>query len=803
MSARTKTFLPPKKRALPQVVSTDETNGNNSKDTSNGTGNTTASAKKCANVCCQKPLDEKSWLEGWKESPESGTRVPLCKECGVLFLWGNYCPYCYQVYKDLSDEFAGPNWIGCDSCSKWVHVACERKNTGEVDFNSEYYCPECIQKSKQDPMDVDEKKTECKLCSKMTNELGIIECCSHTFCFECIVTHSCADRTCPECSLNFTRITRAQASSTNEKKLSYTIFLTNSGNGIKKIIIGNQVPKKSSPAAPKKSSPVTTKKSSPATTKKSSPASTKKSSPATTKKSSPTPNKASKQQTKSLPTQPTKRADKKKQVYSSNIIYTKTPSKKVRNSANDPDSVKDHNIIEKEEDKDEIAASEILESLATTMTNGHFPPKFGAPETNTQVANLPQSDSKQPSPTKLIEEKNTLLSKPVTESSKEDPKDASPPILEPDSVEQTNETSDIINNKDLSLPLDLTLIKEYPVPLIKTRPQRKRKRTQSFGDRVATTTRRYKRRRSNNKPSPSSEVLSDVKIHESKPKSLEIEKQDKPNDKKQIDTKQKGTIQSDNKQKPTKQKGTIQTDNKQKDNKQVHKDNKQKDIKHTDVLDFRPGDLVWVKYADYPFWPAQVISLNSRGIPKDVVTKKKKDSHLVRFFGDEETYAWIKKDPTKIKAFREHFHSLENNKSPKWRRSHKIAVEDALHEESYPSLSDDDESLPNNVQLPRVGDVVAVRPSSDSEDKFWLAEVLSSAKRGNTPKKKKKNFEIKVQWFEFVPNTKKTNCFHLYQGEKDTIPLGSIFLSNVLVEQVSCNVWTLEKKTWEDLNRVL
>jgi hypothetical protein len=62
------------------------------------------------------------------------------------------------------------------------------------------------------------------------------------------------------------------------------------------------------------------------------------------------------------------------------------------------------------------------------------------------------------------------------------------------------------------------------------------------------------------------------------------------------------------------------------------------------------GDLVWVKYSSYPWWPATVCPESD--CPPDVRKKKKDGSVLVVFLGQPQ-YAWV--DKSNIRPFEVHF----------------------------------------------------------------------------------------------------------------------------------------------------
>eukprot|EP00026_Physarum_polycephalum_P003675 Phypoly_transcript_03688.p1 GENE.Phypoly_transcript_03688~~Phypoly_transcript_03688.p1 ORF type:complete len:762 (-),score=274.03 Phypoly_transcript_03688:39-2324(-) len=59
------------------------------------------------------------------------------------------------------------------------------------------------------------------------------------------------------------------------------------------------------------------------------------------------------------------------------------------------------------------------------------------------------------------------------------------------------------------------------------------------------------------------------------------------------------------------------------------------------VPKYELGDPLWVKVGSFPHWPAQVVS--EEGKSEGVMKNKKKDSFLVQYFGEKESYGWIGK----------------------------------------------------------------------------------------------------------------------------------------------------------------
>ena len=65
---------------------------------------------KCANKLCNSLLRSFTAAE-----------PKLCSECHELYLKGQYCAYCSQIYDQIQGNIGdGLDWIQCDNCLKWV-----------------------------------------------------------------------------------------------------------------------------------------------------------------------------------------------------------------------------------------------------------------------------------------------------------------------------------------------------------------------------------------------------------------------------------------------------------------------------------------------------------------------------------------------------------------------------------------------------------------------------------------------------------------------------------------------------------
>ena len=68
----------------------------------------------------------------------------LCDACGRLFVKHKFCPVCLKVYRDTEPS----PMVCCDSCQKWVHIACDDISEDMYEkFQSEhsmgYTCAAC------------------------------------------------------------------------------------------------------------------------------------------------------------------------------------------------------------------------------------------------------------------------------------------------------------------------------------------------------------------------------------------------------------------------------------------------------------------------------------------------------------------------------------------------------------------------------------------------------------------------------------------------------------------------------------
>ena len=94
----------------------------------------------CANPACMTTASP-MWRKGWEDP--SGTQVPLCNACGILYKRGWHCRICLEVYRKEGTG-VGEEWISCDYCDTWTHLRCETREHGTSTLSGEAYaCPGC------------------------------------------------------------------------------------------------------------------------------------------------------------------------------------------------------------------------------------------------------------------------------------------------------------------------------------------------------------------------------------------------------------------------------------------------------------------------------------------------------------------------------------------------------------------------------------------------------------------------------------------------------------------------------------
>jgi hypothetical protein len=91
------------------------------------------------------------WRKGWY-SDVLNRSVLLCnavsshliltQQCGLKYHKNQFCPYCKYVYGKEHDKVED-GWLICQTCGRWVHLECEKKNNQRLDSNLNYSCPGC------------------------------------------------------------------------------------------------------------------------------------------------------------------------------------------------------------------------------------------------------------------------------------------------------------------------------------------------------------------------------------------------------------------------------------------------------------------------------------------------------------------------------------------------------------------------------------------------------------------------------------------------------------------------------------
>jgi hypothetical protein len=108
--------------------------------------------KSCGNKFCQEVRQQGAKDDGWTKKKINSRYVWFCKKCSIAFRQKQFCEYCKQIYQDLSNICSmldGIKWIECETCKRWIHVACEAKHgckdieTLKLDPHFVYFCSEC------------------------------------------------------------------------------------------------------------------------------------------------------------------------------------------------------------------------------------------------------------------------------------------------------------------------------------------------------------------------------------------------------------------------------------------------------------------------------------------------------------------------------------------------------------------------------------------------------------------------------------------------------------------------------------
>jgi GATA zinc finger len=69
--------------------------------------------KTCQNTKCN-ASNTPVWRKGWKLP--SGNCATLCNACGLHYIKGHYCKYCFEIYKDSGEPRFSAAWISCKYC---------------------------------------------------------------------------------------------------------------------------------------------------------------------------------------------------------------------------------------------------------------------------------------------------------------------------------------------------------------------------------------------------------------------------------------------------------------------------------------------------------------------------------------------------------------------------------------------------------------------------------------------------------------------------------------------------------------
>jgi len=161
--------------------------------------------------------------------------------------------------------------------------------------------------------------------------------------------------------------------------------------------------------------------------------------------------------------------------------------------------------------------------------------------------------------------------------------------------------------------------------------------------------------------------------------------------------------------------------------------------------DYRVNDIVWVKFEDYPWWPAKIMDPTQPGIHEEVLSgKQPKKNTLVRFYYTMD-FCWVdRKDNRSIQPFLERKDLLTQPKikSNSDLRKAVDAVIKEYEETTGRSLSDIWEPVKKEKKKPEI----KKRKKEDKDYKTEMDEQEESSEDSieEEPKKKKVNREMKV-----------------------------------------------------------
>eukprot|EP01089_Gocevia_fonbrunei_P022601 TRINITY_DN918_c0_g1_i2.p1 TRINITY_DN918_c0_g1~~TRINITY_DN918_c0_g1_i2.p1 ORF type:complete len:390 (+),score=113.10 TRINITY_DN918_c0_g1_i2:52-1221(+) len=151
---------------------------------------------------------------------------------------------------------------------------------------------------------------------------------------------------------------------------------------------------------------------------------------------------------------------------------------------------------------------------------------------------------------------------------------------------------------------------------------------------------------------------------------------------------------------------------------------------------WKVGDLVWVKMASYPWWPAEIVDENDKAVTEEVLEAKKDGAILVRFFY-EHNFSWMPKNSKSMQPFRcKSYKRYAESKSSSIKKALKEAL-DTEKENGGPPPEDSDKETNDEENTEKVDKVQPAKPKRGRPPKS-TSEDPKKRGRGRPPKKLKK-----------------------------------------------------------------
>lgn len=74
------------------------------------------SGKKCFNKLC----NSKKIYKKLRSKVEHAKYRFFCRQCYESYYNNDFCEFCEQIYSSTANSDDDDQWIGCDSCTRWV-----------------------------------------------------------------------------------------------------------------------------------------------------------------------------------------------------------------------------------------------------------------------------------------------------------------------------------------------------------------------------------------------------------------------------------------------------------------------------------------------------------------------------------------------------------------------------------------------------------------------------------------------------------------------------------------------------------